>query len=153
MKINNSLVTVLVMYNMIFIPLQFGFRLEFKGYLLTFEVLTIVLYLTEVALRINYARRLQLIKSAQLSKITHEYEMELFTDQQALKEKLRKQWVKIVITLIAVFPFSLIISMTGSYEPFGWMLVLQSLRLIKLKPIIKFWRYIKRYALNILTIF
>lgn len=45
-------ILILVIYNIIFIPLQFGYRVEFDGLLLTMELLTIVLYGFDIKFRV-----------------------------------------------------------------------------------------------------
>lgn len=55
---------MLVFYNFIFIPLQFGFRIPFKGPILALEIITILLYLTEIGLRVYTLIRLQRLKSS-----------------------------------------------------------------------------------------
>jgi uncharacterized membrane protein len=39
-------------YNMVFIPLQFAYRIEFKGIFLAFEIFTILAYLVEIGIRV-----------------------------------------------------------------------------------------------------
>jgi hypothetical protein len=41
---------------MIFIPLQFGFRIEFKGIFLAMEIFTISVYLIEIGMRIMHLK-------------------------------------------------------------------------------------------------
>jgi hypothetical protein len=53
--------------------------------------------------------------------------------------------------LIAVFPFSWILSVNDKYEPFGWLLILQSMRLLKIRPVTNFWEFAKNYELNFVT--
>jgi len=59
----------------------------------------------------------------------------------------------VIITSTALLPISLIISLSKHYEPFGLILWFQSLRLIKIRPVVKFWRWAKRINLNAGTFF
>jgi hypothetical protein len=55
------------------------------------------------------------------------------------------------VTSVAVLPLSLFISLKGQYSPFGWLLVLQSLRLLKIRPVTNFWGFAKKYELHLTT--
>ena len=46
-------------YNIIFIPLQFGFRIDFKGIYLIMEIFTILLYGIDVGVRIFEYRKIK----------------------------------------------------------------------------------------------
>ena len=59
---------------------------------------------------------------------------------------------EIAVTAVAVLPLSWIIAAGGRYEPFGWFMVLQSLRLVKLTPIIAFWEWARTIHLNIVIL-
>jgi hypothetical protein len=55
------------------------------------------------------------------------------------------------MTSVAVLPLSWFISLKGRYEPFGWLLILQTLRLVKTRPVRNFWEFTKKYELNLFT--
>ena len=57
----------LAFYNLYFIPLQFGYRIPFKGGVLALEVLTIIFYLLEIALRLFTLTRLRKLRTTQLA--------------------------------------------------------------------------------------
>lgn len=59
----------LVFYNLYFIPLQFAYRIPFKGGILALEILTIVFYLAEISLRFLTLIRLRRLKATQLELI------------------------------------------------------------------------------------
>lgn len=63
MRIVNIINMLLAFYNLAFIPLQFGFRIPFKGAFLALEIVTILMYLSEIVLRVFTVIRLQKIKS------------------------------------------------------------------------------------------
>ena len=71
---------VLVFYNMIFIPLQFAYRIEFKGVFLALEIITIVMYLTEIGLRIYTVLRINKLKDTQLAQIKNSSDRKLFAN-------------------------------------------------------------------------
>jgi hypothetical protein len=50
---------VIVMYNIIFIPLQFGYRIPFHGVYLVLEVSTVILYLLDIFYRVKNLRMLE----------------------------------------------------------------------------------------------
>ena len=70
----------LVFYNMIFIPLQFAYRIEFKGIFLALEIITIVMYLTEIGLRIYTVIRINRLKDTQLAQIKNSSDRKLFAN-------------------------------------------------------------------------
>ena len=70
----------LVFYNMIFIPLQFAYRIEFKGVFLALEIITIVMYLTEIGLRIYTVLRINRLKDTQLAQIKNSSDRKLFAN-------------------------------------------------------------------------
>jgi len=47
-----------VVYNIIFIPLQFGYRIDFEGFYLIFEVFTVILYCCDIYFRLRNLRML-----------------------------------------------------------------------------------------------
>lgn len=51
-------VTLLSFYNLVFIPLQFAYRIEFKGAYLAMEILTILFLLLDVAFRMVFSCKL-----------------------------------------------------------------------------------------------
>jgi hypothetical protein len=71
---------LLVFYNLIYIPLQFAYRIEFKGVFLALEIITIVMYLLEIALRIYIAIRIKNLKSTQLALIRNSQDRKLFAN-------------------------------------------------------------------------
>jgi hypothetical protein len=46
-------ILVIVIYNLIFIPLQFGYRIQFKGIYLIMEVFTMVMYAFDIFYRVK----------------------------------------------------------------------------------------------------
>jgi hypothetical protein len=44
-------ILLIVIYNLIFIPLQFGYRIPFKGIYLVMEILTWLLYIFDIIYR------------------------------------------------------------------------------------------------------
>lgn len=44
-----KVILLLTLWNFLFIPLQFAYKLEFKGVFLAFEIITIVAYLLDLA--------------------------------------------------------------------------------------------------------
>jgi len=69
MRIVQAINMALVFYNLLFIPLQFAYRIKFKGVFLALEIVTIGMYLTEIGLRINMVVRLNQLKNQQLAQL------------------------------------------------------------------------------------
>lgn len=88
MRVVQNLNTMLVFYNMIFIPLQFGFRIPFKGLILALEIITILLYLTEIGLRVHTIMRLKKLETTQLSLIKTQADRKLLANLDSLNSTL-----------------------------------------------------------------
>jgi len=125
---------------MVFIPLQFAYRIQFKGIFLALEILTILAYLLEIGIRVT-----QLKTSCKIQPLTTKHNrfdnLTIKDDIDKLKQRIWTHKFEIVVSLIAVVPFSLIFSYSQWYEPFGLYVFLCSLRLVKFRPIKKFWRW------------
>ena len=57
------MVLLLSTYNLVFTPLQLGFRIKYQKSILGMEIATIFFYLAEVALRVFKIRALNLLKT------------------------------------------------------------------------------------------
>jgi hypothetical protein len=80
MRVIQAINMALVFYNLIFIPLQFAYRIKFKGVFLALEIITIVMYLTEIGLRIYTLIRIKRLKNTQLAQIKNSSERKLFAN-------------------------------------------------------------------------
>lgn len=58
-------VTLFTFYNLIFLPLQFAFRIKFEKVWLALEILTILSLLLDICFRVIYSCKLQRLKKAQ----------------------------------------------------------------------------------------
>lgn len=116
------------------------------------EILTIVSYLVEFGLRVYKIRRLVKMKNMPIDENTCKTAIDLASDIYKLRQEIQQQRVKIIVTFIAVLPFSLIFSLSDTHEPFGFLVLLRSLRLIKIRPFRRFWVWLQSYQFNILTL-
>ena len=80
MRVVQVINMLLVFYNLIFIPLQFGYRIKFEGFIMALEILTILMYSMEVGLRIYTAIRMKRLKLMQLSLIKNSSDRKLFAN-------------------------------------------------------------------------
>lgn len=46
-------ILILVSYNVVFIPIQFGYRIKFDGFVLAMEILTIIFYILDIKFRVQ----------------------------------------------------------------------------------------------------
>ena len=46
-----AIILIIALYNLIFIPICFGFRVKFEGVYMLMEILTILFYLIDICLR------------------------------------------------------------------------------------------------------
>jgi hypothetical protein len=80
MRVVQTINMCLVFYNIVFIPLQFAFRIPFKGAYLALEILTIMFYGCEIGLRIFSLLRLKKLKSTQITLIRNLQDRKLAAD-------------------------------------------------------------------------
>jgi len=141
-----------VVYNLIFIPLQFAFHFKFKHFYLVMEVLTILVYLAEIFIRVYKFRKLKKLGITPIEMIKNAKDRYLRSDNRELRRETRQQLLKLIVTSIAVLPFSLILSYTNSYKPFHFLIIVRSLRLIKWRPFIRIWSWLQSYSLHNVTL-
>jgi len=79
-----------VIYNLIFIPLQFAFDIKFKHFYLAMEILTILIYLVEVAIRIYKLTRLTELKNKPMSEVVNLKDQFLKQDKYKLRQEIRQ---------------------------------------------------------------
>ena len=81
-------ITLASVYNIVFIPLSFAFRIAFEGIYLAFEVLTVFFYLIDICLRwskLNNFYQLEKIPDSRLN----EADRKLKNDPEQLHRSIR----------------------------------------------------------------
>lgn len=134
-----AVVLLILNYNIWFIPIQYSFQLPFDGYLLTLEILTILVYLADIGFlyhTTSWLRNLDCVDDEVLRRKDRKIKQSIYLQRKEVEE-MHKQ---IVITILAMVPLSLIISLVpGAYLGLNKYLhcAIVTLRLIKVKPLTK----------------
>lgn len=133
---------VIVMYNIIFIPLQFGYRIPFHGVYLVLEVFTVILYLLDIFYRV---KNLGMLKKAggNLPQSENEIEQTLMDDRDQFGKRVRLIKTEIACSAVALVPFSFIFQTLGQHEPVLLVDTLCLLRLVKVLPVLKLFDFLK----------
>jgi hypothetical protein len=107
-----SLVIVTILYNMVFIPLQFAFSISFEWPFWFFEAITLVVFAVDIYLRKNNLDELILTNRTMYasSNLIHRI---LAEDREEYERRKRNVRFELVCSLIAFFPFSLVFSLAG----------------------------------------
>ena len=133
---------VIVMYNIIFIPLQFGYRIPFHGVYLVLEVFTVVLYLLDIFYRVKNLRMLEKA-GGNLPQSENEIEQTLMDDRDQFGKRVRLIKTEIACSAVALVPFSFIFQTLGQHEPVLLVDTLCLLRLVKVLPLLKLFDFLK----------
>lgn len=130
------------MYNIIFIPLQFGYRIPFHGVYLVLEVFTVILYLLDIFYRV---KNLGMLKKAggNLPQSENEIEQTLMDDRDQFGKRVRLIKTEIACSAVALVPFSFIFQTLGQHEPVLLVDTLCLLRLVKVLPVLKLFDFLK----------
>ena len=56
------LVLAVSLYNIVFVPLSFGFRIKFQGIFMVLEVLTVFFYVVDICMRWSKLNHLKMLK-------------------------------------------------------------------------------------------
>ena len=131
----------MVLYNLVFIPLQFGYRIPFNGIYLLLEVFTILLYGADIYFRVLNIR---MLLSAQGNiNSEKEIETELMEDKDQFARRIYDIKVEIFCSAVALVPFSFIFETFQIRDPVFLVDFLCLLRLLKFLPFLKMFEYLK----------
>ena len=90
-------------YNIVFVPLILGFRIEFKGLFLVCEVLTIIFYFIDVCMRWSNLSRLNMITSIPDSRL-NSADQKLKIDTENLLRSVKIEKLEIICSIAACLP-------------------------------------------------
>ena len=79
---------ILSFYNIVFIPLQFGFRIKMQGIYLVMEMFTILFYLLDAGLRLVTIGRLKKVREMSDTELSKE-DLKLKQDSESLQKRMR----------------------------------------------------------------
>ena len=146
--IYRSLLILIQIYNIVFIPLQGGFRIKFSPGLIVMEIFTILLYIIDIFLLIIKYKRIQ----RKLNKIGVEVNVSnrvVWRTTDADQKELNILKIYFVPSIISWFPFAMIFSFAGVDNPSLLIYFIKITRLMKIWPLKSFLRYLKRNYLKI----
>ena len=134
-----------ICYNIIFIPLQFAYRIPFSFLPFGFmELCTLILYFLDLVLKIHsYKRMVKINRIVTPLDITSQ-EKKLIEDKEKFNKKILTLKIEIICSAIACFPFSFIFDMTKNYNPILVIDFFCCLRLVKIWPIFKVFDLLKK---------
>lgn len=130
------IILLLSIYNVIFIPLQFAYRIDFHGVYLFLEIMTIFFYLVDIVYRFQNLRQLQDL-NGNIADSEKEVERTMMDDRDHFESRLFNIKFEIASSAIAFFPFSLLFQLTQVREPTVPISFLCLLRLAKYLPMHK----------------
>jgi len=144
-------VFALVLYNVVFIPLQFAYRISYNAARVCAEILTITFYSIDIVLRIiNYK---QLVKtSGTMPLSSNEFERKLNEDKEEFFKRLRNVKIEIICSIVALVPFSLFFELSETRQPLLIINTLCLLRLVKIWPIYKILASLKKRSVDAIRI-
>lgn len=141
----------LIMYNIVFIPLQAGFQLDYEGGYIFMEVLTLIFYTLDIGYVILRYRRANSILS-KLKKRNDEYDIPKSNLFEEERKKIKSLRVEMIFGVLSWLPLSIILWGASVEEPYLIIFYIKMLRLTKILPILKINNYLKQRALNVTRI-
>ena len=146
------LLFILVSYNIVFIPLQMGFGIQFQGVLIFMEIMTIFLYLADALLTcLNYRKMQRQIHAHKLSTVSPLEQLQKkishSSDLDEVTKKITLMRLDIITTLVAAFPFSWILQ--GVTRADFIVNLLRVMRLLKVWPFYRVIQILKKIDVNV----
>lgn len=80
-------ILLISVYNMIFIPLQFGYRIPFRGKYLVLELVTILLYGMDIFFRLRHIKLLYMA-GGNIPESTNQIEQSLMDDKDQFLKRI-----------------------------------------------------------------
>lgn len=151
LRLKQNILLLFVLYNILFIPIQFAFKIPFEGVFLGFECATIVVYTFDMTFRIVKLRRLMNLHKIP-DKDLRLKDRRLKRDSELLKLAKRNLRIEILLTMLSVFPFNLLFQKTVWIKPRGVTAALCTLRMLNVIPIRKMFLKLSQYNLNLIRI-
>ena len=136
------IILIVICYNIVFIPLQFAYRLEYTTFYILMEIITVVSYTLDIYHRIKNLIQLNKMKG-NLPESEKEIERTLMDNIEHFKKRVSNLKTEIVTSCIAVLPFSMVFEMVGLHNPILITNTLCLLRLVKVYPLIKLFDYLR----------
>ena len=135
-------------YNIVFVPLSFGYRIRYHGVYMAFEVLTIFLYFVDICMRWSRLSHLSMLREIPDTRLSSE-DRKMKNDPEALEKGLWIEKIEIGCSVVACLPILSILSFIDVYDPWLLVCMLGSLRLTKILPVLKFFDRLKERNLNL----
>lgn len=143
----NFVILCLVVYNIVFIPLQAAFRFDFHPSYIVLEVFTLIFYFIDIIVIFKahgiLVKRLKDLNQKDLGNDKH-----LWRSIEDEKKDVRRLRIYIFLNILSIIPFSLFFWLIDVDEPLLVIYYLKMTRLLKLKPLIELFNRFKQKALN-----
>ena len=137
---------LLLVYNIVFIPLQGAYRTKFSKEFIILEIITILFYLTDLLLLWRKYRKLK----NSLNKVGFEADTNnvVWKPVEVQKKKLVILKIDFVASILSCFPFAMIFSLSEVDKPYLIIYYLKWTRLLKIWPLLRFSNSCKKYYLK-----
>jgi len=146
------LMLVTMLYNMVFIPFQFGFSISFHWPFWFFEAITLVVLAADIYLRKKNLDEL-ISSDGKMFTSSNLNERQLADDREEYARRMRAVHFELVSSIIAFFPFSMVFDFAGVSTEHTIVVILCCLRLVKIWPVYKFFSSLKKREVDLIRIF
>ena len=141
---------ILSLYNVIFVPMQFAFRISYNGWILAMEILTISFYLLDAIMRFRTARLITRILETPFEDLENPDDQKMkMVREETLKIRRRNQKIEIACSLVASIPWSAAFAYYSYWEPWYITNFVSTIRCFKIRPILKFFDLMRSRNLNV----
>jgi hypothetical protein len=135
----------------VFIPLQASYDFDYNATYIVLEVITLILYFIDILIVFKSHKEI-------LKRLKHLQAKENATDKHLWrsledeKKDLRKNRFYIVLSIVSWIPFSLFFWLIKVHEPLLLIYFIKIFRLLKFKPLLLVFDWLKKRALNLTRI-
>lgn len=124
-----------MLYNVFFIPIQIAYEVEFKGFTLTAEVLTLVVLITK------FVMVMQILLNKKKTEYRDAHPHYVSMSNSYLMSRL-------FFTGVAAMPFALVFDLCQIREPRFVVVIFSLLRLVDCRPLFVFFKYLKKRRMS-----
>lgn len=151
LKLFEALIILLSVYNIIFIPLQGAYQIDYHGGFIFLEVLTLIVYAIDFYKILQVHKKTSKILKGMIAGHKRD-EKRLWRSIDDERKDLRKLKLDMLISVISWIPFTIIFWGAEVEEPYLFIFYIKMLRLMKILPLYYFFNWFKKRALNMTRI-
>ena len=145
------LVFCVIMYNIVFIPLQFAYDISFKWPFWFLEILSIAVYIADFILRFRNLRML-ILTNGKMEHSSNIMERKLAEDKEEYMKRILYVKVELVCSAVAALPFAFVFDVAGVKKDSVLIVALCLLRLVKIWPLFKIFNVWKKREVDLVRI-